>query len=503
MKYGIKMFAQGIVLLSLVTTASAQKPPAQQEVLAAMKRATGFMVDTVSCRGGYLWYYSADLSERWGEAPARPSQIWTQAATPDVGEMFLRMYRVTGDEYYLRCAEKAADALIYGQHPLGGWHYVIDFDKPGLDQWYRDVFSQFKWGMEEYRHYYGNCTYDDNTTQGCTRFLLRLYVTTLDPAYREPLLRALDFMLISQYPNGAWPQRYPLRYEFVHDGLADYTSYYTLNDNMMRDILDVLVEAWEKLGNEEYLEAALRGADFLIASQGPEDQAGWAEQYDLNMQPAWARTHEPAGYMPRQTVECILQLERFYLMTGDRRYLAPVPRAIGWLEKSTFKTDSSGHSLLARYYEPGTNKPVYQYKTDKVNELGYGIFRYDSDPNGVEGNWIFTTVDVAGLKKGYERVSALSPEQAKARYSAEKTAEPRVPKTDPAAVRTLIESLDSRGAWIGEFSVYDMTITMSSETPVKTIKGIALSSFMQNMNMLADYIETGTRHKAEGTRGKD
>ncbi len=239
MKRLVKYFSLLFLFFAMITTTipSHAATPSEKEVLSAMQEASDFMVNTVSKHGGYLWYYSTDLSEVWGEVPARTSQFWVQYITPYMGMMFLDAYELTGDAQYLRYAEKTANALIYGQHPLGGWHYLVDFDMTGIKQWYRDVASRFRTGYEEFRYYYGNCTFDDDTTQGATRFLLRLYMTTLDPAYREPLLKALDFYLISQYPNGAWPQRYPLMYEYVHCGLPDYTSYYTLNDRIMSNIL--------------------------------------------------------------------------------------------------------------------------------------------------------------------------------------------------------------------------------------------------------------------------
>src|SRR4029453_13522465 len=122
----------------------------------------------------------------------------------------LDAYDLTGDRYYLEAARKAADALVYGQHPLGGWHYFVDFDPKGLKAWYDKEASRFKWGMEEYRHYYGNATFDDSNTSSATRFLLRVYLTTNEKRYRESLDKALSFILMAQYPNGAWPQRYPL-----------------------------------------------------------------------------------------------------------------------------------------------------------------------------------------------------------------------------------------------------------------------------------------------------
>ena len=57
---------------------------------AAMKRATRFMVEKVSYRGGYLWNYLPDMSRRWGEMEARPTMIWLQPpGTSSMGHEFL------------------------------------------------------------------------------------------------------------------------------------------------------------------------------------------------------------------------------------------------------------------------------------------------------------------------------------------------------------------------------------------------------------------------------
>ena len=101
--------------------------PDRVQVLDTMKRATGFMLEKVATRGGYVWTYLPDLSRRWGEIEARPSMIWLQPpGTPTMGHLFLDAYHATGDEYYYRAAEDAAGALILAQHPSGGWNYVFD-----------------------------------------------------------------------------------------------------------------------------------------------------------------------------------------------------------------------------------------------------------------------------------------------------------------------------------------------------------------------------------------
>jgi hypothetical protein len=79
------------------------------------------MVEHVSTNGGYVWYYTPDLSRRWGEMEAYPTMVWVQdAGTVSMGHLFLDAYHVTGNEYYYEAAAKAASALIWGQSNEGG-----------------------------------------------------------------------------------------------------------------------------------------------------------------------------------------------------------------------------------------------------------------------------------------------------------------------------------------------------------------------------------------------
>ena len=195
-----------------------QAAPRKNDVIDAMIRASRFMMEKASNRGGFVWQYSEDLSEQWGEVPARETQIWVQGSTCEFGEFLLKAYRATGNNKYLDYACRVADALVWGQNPAGGWHYLIDFDMPGIRKYYEEVATRC-FGWEEYYHYYGNCTFDDNTTAGATNYLLDVYMATLDPKYRPPLDRALAFILEAQYPLGGWPQRYPLRHEHRKQGL--------------------------------------------------------------------------------------------------------------------------------------------------------------------------------------------------------------------------------------------------------------------------------------------
>src|SRR4029450_10033252 len=77
----------------------------------ALRRATT-QFQSISTRGGYLWWYSEDLKERAGENRATETQIWVQSpGTPAVGLALLRVYEVTKEARYLKAAQHAAEAL--------------------------------------------------------------------------------------------------------------------------------------------------------------------------------------------------------------------------------------------------------------------------------------------------------------------------------------------------------------------------------------------------------
>ena len=187
-----------VLLLCNSAISSAEKK--EQEVLSAMKKATGFMMNSVAYNGGFVWRYSRDLTERWGEIPARDTQIWVQGATNDVGEMLLDAYEVTGDTQYLDYAEQVARAILRGQYPVGGWHYLIDFDMANIQVYYDNVAS-LCWGWEEYYHYYGNCTFDDSATSSSIELLMHIYSLTQDSRYRGPSHESPGFCSRSAVPQ--------------------------------------------------------------------------------------------------------------------------------------------------------------------------------------------------------------------------------------------------------------------------------------------------------------
>src|SRR5436190_18540507 len=111
----------------------------REEATGTMRKAAEYYRGKVALRGGYVYYYSPDMTQRHGEGVATATQIWVQPpGTPTVGLAYLAAYKATGDKFYLDAAREAGEALIYGQLKSGGWQNCIDFDPKGRVNLYRN-----------------------------------------------------------------------------------------------------------------------------------------------------------------------------------------------------------------------------------------------------------------------------------------------------------------------------------------------------------------------------
>jgi len=412
----------------------------EAEASDALRRAVTFFRSEVSVEGGYLWRYSADLARREGEGAATASMAWVQPpGTPSVGLALLAAYTHTGDSFYLDAAVESALALVKGQLRSGGWAYRIQFD-PALraEHAYR---SDPRRGEGN-----GTTTLDDNTTQAALRLLMRVdrVLEFENEAIHEAALFALESLLRAQYHNGAWPQRFeippdPAQFPVNEASYPDtwrrtyvkhdYRGHYTFNDNTIADLIDTMLDAADTYGDERYAASARKGGDFILLAQMPDPQPGWAQQYDADMHPAWARKFEPpavTGGESRGVIETLLTL---YRRTADRRYLEPVPRALAYYERSLMP-----NGKLARFYELQTNRPLF---FTKDYQLTYSSDDMPTHYAFIISNWL------TQAKTAYERVAALSPAQLK--QPAQNTVSV---ETTAAEAARIVAALDARGAWV-------------------------------------------------------
>lgn len=474
-----KVVASRMVVWLLVTsacgTASAAEPdPRVQEAASrALRRAVQYFTEHVASHGGYLWRYSVDLKLREGEGKAGPETVWVQPpGTPSVGMAYLDAYEATSDRFYLDAARAVGDCLVRGQLRSGGWDYRIEFDPKARER--------YNYRVDPPRPKAGNTTtLDDNTTQSAVQFLMRLDKTLgfRDQRIHEAVEYALQSLIGAQYPNGAWPQRfreppdpkefpvlrasYPAQWSRTHPG-EKYYAFYTFNDNAIADTIDVMLQAYWTYRKAEYRESARRAGQFILLAQMPDPQPAWAQQYDRQMHPAWARRFEPPAITGGESQGVLQVLLKLYRETGDEQFLEPVPRALEYLRRSQLPD-----GRLARFYELKTNRPLY-FTRD---------YRLTYDDSDVPTHYAFKVDSrLDRIQQEYDRLRQLPKEQLARPPQPER---PRWSRSLESLAKRAAESLDEQGRWVERGTL---------RSHGKTTDILDTRTFIRNVQLLSRYL---------------
>jgi len=468
----LRRLSLGSLVCALAATAHAQTP---QEVLSAMRKAAGYYFDEVSSHGGYVYHYTPDLKVRWGEGMATEDQIWVQPpGTPRVGLAYLRAWEATGDEFYLKAATAAAEALVYGQLESGAWTNAVDFNPKG-SQLAR--YRNGKGGGKN-RNY---STLDDGISQTALRFLMQTdrALQFNHKQIHEAVQIGLAALLAAQFPNGAFPQGWdedgiapqPVKtanypdYDWRTDNrIKEYWDLYTLNDDLAGYVFQTLNDAWDIYHQPRYRDAIVKLGDFLILAQMPEPQPAWAQQYNYDMQPCWARAFEPPGISGRESEDAIETLICISAFTGDEKYLDPIPRALGYLRESRLPDGQ-----YARYYELKTNKPLYMTRRNGVYSLTY-------DDSDLPSHYGWKTEPKLGKLEDlyrYVKERGTLPVEHPERRKMESHA------------RQILKSLDDKGRWI---TIYEGQRLIGQAKFRQGDPYLSSAVFSDNLEYLSQYL---------------
>lgn len=283
-------------------------------------------------------------------------------------------------------ARRAADITVSFQTPAGGWNKNTSFTdhlrRPGERSGYENG-------------YIG--TFDNDATITPLSFLAKVIAATdatnpdASTPYRAAFTRGLNYLLQAQFPNGGWPQVYPLEGSY-HDAI-------TYNDGAMVNILTLLRAL--AAGQKEFAfvsaadraraaAAVTRGLHCILATQiiVQGRLTVWCQQHDsLTLAPTSARNYE----MPSQSSgeSAGLALFLMELPNPSPEVVTAVHAAAAWFQKTVLQDvifkpapDDSGRRLVAapgatpmwpRYAEIGSDRPLFgdRDKTihDDVNQI--------------------------------------------------------------------------------------------------------------------------------------
>ena len=301
-------------------------------------------------------------------------------------------------------ARRIADSVLRHQHANGGWPKNVDMTVPPAVE---PVPSGDSSGS----------TIDNGATTTQVRLLARVAHASGEARYREAVGRGVAYLLTSQYPNGGWPQEYPVR--------TNYTRRITFNDNAMVNVMALLDEVAGGAAPWAFLDPPTRARARSAVDRGIEvtlrmqvrvngGLTAWCAQHDeVTLEPRGARTYEHPSLSGMETVGLV----RFLMARAtpaDARLAPAIDAAVAWLNAvklpgvrlqdqpapSTPRgwdrvliADPAAPPLWARFYEIGTNRPIYSGRD--------GVIRYRLDEIEYErrtgyawvGDWPRTLVE--------------------------------------------------------------------------------------------------------------
>ncbi|HWT51676.1 MAG TPA: pectate lyase [Caulobacter sp.] len=300
-------------------------------------------------------------------------------------------------------ARAIADTIVSFQTPAGGWSKNQDRTKPPRLKGQRfannaehmALDDSFDAPVDRFWTFVG--TLDNGATTTEMRFLAKVQQQRPGrdgDVYRASIIKGVRYLLAAQYPNGGWPQIYPIEGGF-HDAV-------TFNDNAVAEAAMILEDVAEAKEGFDFAPAALRkeaGAasarairpilDAQVVVDGK--RTIWPQQVDpLTLKPSSARDYEMRSLASAESTDILLFLMRQPKPTPEVKNA--IHAGAAWLKAHavydkafTKVSDEEGRKLVdmpgagpiwSRNYDIRTGKPIFGDwgKTihDDVNEISKG-----------------------------------------------------------------------------------------------------------------------------------
>ena len=378
-----------VVVLSLFTigllgAADAPRPwPPDQFLPVTAGRVAALPVSEQPAWRAYLNASEARGKRLSGERDLVDRSLQKPSEGPPIPSTYSKGVRLGAPAAYYVTEEARviADRVANWQIPTGGWVKTGDY-------------SRLRKPEDDHHDAWSFGTFDNDSTIYELRYLA-LVSTAADAAvpaarvavWRDSFFRGLDYIFAAQYPNGGFPQVYPL-VGWYHDAI-------TFNDDAMEHIVELLRDISEAKPEFAFVPATLaseagrrveRGLQCFLAAQivaADGRRTVWAQQIDaLTLKPCAARNFEPIS-------ECSLESSHLvkFLMTiphPSPAIVTAIEEAMKWFPAHAIhnmiwdRNDTKGTGLVpkpgapdlwARFYELGTGKPLFGDRDRTIHYL--------------------------------------------------------------------------------------------------------------------------------------
>jgi len=273
------------------------------------------------------------------------------------------------DEWFAGAeALRIADNLLLYQRNSGGWPKDIDMAKP-LSESNQATLLREKSETDS--------TIDNGATYTQLNFLARVYTAQHQERHRESFFKGFDYLIKAQYPNGGWPQFYP--------NLSGYYKHITFNDGAMIGVMKLMRDvasakrSYTFVGEARRASAAKaveKGIDCILKTQVviKGRRTVWCAQHDeVTFAPAPARKYEVVSLSGGESVDVVRFL--MSIKNPSTAVVEAIEAAVTWFRESELK-DSAGAPVWARFYEMGTNRPIFVGRDGVVK---YNIAEIDEE----------------------------------------------------------------------------------------------------------------------------
>lgn len=322
----------------------------------------------------------------------------TAAIRAPYTEADFRITSAMNDAWFTGAAARAmADIIISFQTPTGGWSKHIDYTRGPRQPGQSFVSDSDSWS------YVG--TVDNGATTTELQFLARAYQTQRDERWRAAFIKGVDYLLQAQYPNGCWPQVYPL--------MGGYQDAVTFNDDAMTRVLTLLrdigrggIYNFVPPDRVQRTSAALTGGiECVVASQVVVEgvPTAWGQQHDpRTLAPVRGRSYELPGLSGHESARVVDFL--MSLQSPSPAVVRAVHAAADWFRKVAIYGYTYGSDFVlreqpgagpiwARLYEIGTNRPIF------ANRDGVKLYDWDQLTDRRTGYAWFGTAPASTLAR--------------------------------------------------------------------------------------------------------